>query len=126
MGAGGARMVIQITSSSESLFSEVLLNCLPWLVRLCLQSTVSYSAEPLSAEAQSWDDTRRQANVLMGWRRTGQDAALLDELLRFLVMLTKQTGRCHVVMATSEYGYQEWLSQGNRGQTTHVHWAMSV
>jgi hypothetical protein len=49
----------------------------------------------------------------MGWRGAGKDADLLDELLRFLVMLTKETKRCHVIMATSEYGFQEWLSTGN-------------
>ena len=38
--------------------------------------------------------------------------AELDELLRLFVRLTKEERRCHVLMATSEYGYQDWLNQG--------------
>jgi hypothetical protein len=46
----------------------------------------------------------------MGWSISYQDE--LAELLRLFVRLTKEEQRCHVLLATSEYGYQDWLNQG--------------
>jgi hypothetical protein len=49
-----------------------------------------------------------EANVLMGWD-SGKD---LDTLLRFFVQATKESKRSHVVLATSEYGFDHWLRTG--------------
>lgn len=49
-----------------------------------------------------------EANVLMGWD-SGKD---LDTLLRFFVQATKESKRAHVVLATSEYGFDHWLRKG--------------
>jgi hypothetical protein len=46
-----------------------------------------------------------EANVLMGWD-SGKD---LDTRLRFFVQATKESKRSHVVLATSEYGFDHWL-----------------
>lgn len=50
-----------------------------------------------------------EANVLMGWDKYPAD---LDCLLNFFVQITKQENRSHVIMATSEYGYQGWMNKG--------------
>eukprot|EP00891_Asterochloris_glomerata_P004997 jgi/Astpho2/4997/Aster-05935 len=53
-----------------------------------------------------------EANVLMGWYKGG--AAMeddLDALLRFLVKVSKQTHRAHVILATSEYSFVTWLTE---------------
>ncbi len=49
------------------------------------------------------------ADKTMGWKNHPQE---LSTLLSFFVQITKQEGRCHVIMATSEYGYQAWLNDG--------------
>jgi hypothetical protein len=46
----------------------------------------------------------------MGWSINYKTE--LDELLRLFVRLTKEERRCHVLMATSEYGYRDWLNKG--------------
>ena len=65
--------------------------------------------------------TPLQANVLMGWGATDEEGALLNALLGFMVALTKQSNRCHVLMATSEYGYQDWLTKRNGGNIKQAH-----
>lgn len=49
-----------------------------------------------------------EANVLMGWDKHPVER---DALLRFLVQIAKQKNCCHVLMATSEYGFQTWLNE---------------
>ena len=51
-----------------------------------------------------------EANVLMGWDNNPTE---LKALLSYFVQMTKQANRCHVLMATSEYGYQAWINKGN-------------
>ena len=51
-----------------------------------------------------------EANKLMGWDKYPAD---LDTLLSYFVQITKQANRCHVLMATSEYGFQIWMNKGN-------------
>ena len=51
-----------------------------------------------------------EANQLMQWQNTSP--AELAGLLSFFVRLTKQSGECHVIMVTSDDGYQALLSQG--------------
>ena len=50
-----------------------------------------------------------EVNVLMGWDKYSVERATL---LRYFVQVTKQEKRCHVLMATSEYGFQAWLNDG--------------
>ena len=51
-----------------------------------------------------------EANKLMQW--SSSSPVQLDNLLSFFVKITKQDERCHVLMATSEFGFQAWLSTG--------------
>ena len=51
-----------------------------------------------------------EANALMQW--SSSSPVQLINLLRFFVKITKQDGRCHVMLATSEFGFQAWLSEG--------------
>ncbi len=51
-----------------------------------------------------------EANALMSW--SNEHAVELKGLLAFFVSISKQRQRCHVLMATSEYGYQAWLNSG--------------
>ena len=53
-----------------------------------------------------------EVNVLMGWDKHPVELA---SLLRFFVRVTKQEKRCHVLMATSEYGFQVWMNNGEWG-----------
>ena len=53
-----------------------------------------------------------EANVLMGWNKHPVELA---SLLRYFVLVTKQEKRCHVLMATSEYGFQELMNNGEWG-----------
>jgi hypothetical protein len=51
-----------------------------------------------------------EANVLTEWDE--QYAAERRGLLRFFITITKVTSRSHVLLATSDYSFQTWLSQG--------------
>ena len=51
-----------------------------------------------------------EANKLMSWGDKHPEK--LRSLLDFFVQITKQKGLCHVVMATSEFGFQTWLNKG--------------
>jgi AAA+ ATPase superfamily predicted ATPase len=51
-----------------------------------------------------------EANVLMAWG--DQYKAEREALLAFFVAITKATRRSHVILATSEYSFQRWLSKG--------------
>ena len=51
-----------------------------------------------------------EANALMQW--SDISPLELSNLLSFFVKITKQDGRCHVLMATSDFGYQIWLDNG--------------
>jgi hypothetical protein len=50
-----------------------------------------------------------EANVLMEWSNSYPSE--LGVLLRFFVATTKQTHYGHVVLATSEYAFQTWLTE---------------
>eukprot|EP00953_Heterococcus_sp_UTEX-ZZ885_P017989 10055-Heterococcus_DN1.PRE.1 len=50
-----------------------------------------------------------EANVLQEW--SGTHERHLGTLLRFLVGNTKDMNRCHVLLVTSEYGFQYWLDK---------------
>jgi hypothetical protein len=65
-----------------------------------------------------------EANELMSW----QDAHPTDlkNLLSFFVSVSKQSGQCHVVLATSEYGFLDWLSQGRSRDRVVCRTACSV
>ena len=54
-----------------------------------------------------------EANKLMSW--SDEHPQQLASLLSFFVRLTKEQSRCHVMLATSEYGFQAWLNNGQRG-----------
>lgn len=54
-----------------------------------------------------------EANKLMSWG--DQYRAERQNLLSFFVAITKVQHRSHVVLATSEYSFQNWL---NKGETT--------
>jgi hypothetical protein len=50
-----------------------------------------------------------EANKLMRW--SGQHDSDLETLLSFLVRISKEgSGRCHVLLVTSEFGFQWWLN----------------
>ena len=51
-----------------------------------------------------------EANKLMKWTDKYPDE--LDSFLSNLVALSKQENRCHVILATSEYAFQAWLTEG--------------
>ena len=51
-----------------------------------------------------------EANKLMKWTDRYPDE--LDSFLSNLVALSKQENRCHVILATSEYAFQAWLTEG--------------
>lgn len=51
-----------------------------------------------------------EANALMAWG--DQYKAERQTLLRFFVAITKARRRSHVILATSEYSFQSWLSKG--------------
>ena len=51
-----------------------------------------------------------EANKLMKWTDKYPDE--LDSFLSNLVALSKQENRCHVLLATSEYAFQGWLTGG--------------
>ena len=51
-----------------------------------------------------------EANVLMEW--TEENRRELNSFMRNLVALSKQENRCHVLLATSEYTFQGWLTDG--------------
>jgi AAA+ ATPase superfamily predicted ATPase len=51
-----------------------------------------------------------EANVLMAWG--DQYTVERQALLRFFVAITKEQRRSHVILATSEYSFQTWLSKG--------------
>ena len=51
-----------------------------------------------------------EAHKLMSWGDKHPER--LRSLLDFFVQITKQKGLCHVVMATSEFGFQTWLNKG--------------
>jgi hypothetical protein len=51
-----------------------------------------------------------EASKLMSWRE--EYPKQLADLLSFLVALTNQANRCHVLMVTSEYSYLAQLDQG--------------
>ena len=53
-----------------------------------------------------------EANVLMGWDKHPVELA---SMLRFFVQITKEDKRCHVLMATSEYGFLVWMNKGELG-----------
>ena len=55
-----------------------------------------------------------EANKLMGWSE--RHPAELDILLSFFVATTKQKHRGHVVLATSEYAFQTWLTESECGR----------
>ncbi len=59
-----------------------------------------------------------EANKLTGWSVT--HSTQLAGLLSFLVRISKETNGCHVLMATSEYGFQTWLNTGQRGMLVIV------
>jgi ATPase domain predominantly from Archaea len=50
-----------------------------------------------------------EANVLQAW--SGTHERDLGTLLRFFVGNTKDMKRCHVLLVTSEYGFQYWLDK---------------
>ena len=50
-----------------------------------------------------------EANVLQAWSDTHERD--LGTLLRFFVGNTKDMKRCHVLLVTSEYGFQYWLDK---------------
>ena len=50
-----------------------------------------------------------EANTFMRWEKYPEDR---DRLMRFFVQVTKQANCCHVLMATSDYSYQNWMSDG--------------
>eukprot|EP00953_Heterococcus_sp_UTEX-ZZ885_P003894 2611-Heterococcus_DN1.PRE.1 len=50
-----------------------------------------------------------EANVLQEWSDTHERD--LGTLLRFFVGNTKHRKRCHVLLVTSEYGFQYWLDK---------------
>lgn len=57
-----------------------------------------------------------QANELMSWQRDRPRD--VSNLLNFLIQISKQKQQCHVVLASSEPGFMDWLSQGRlRGGT---------
>jgi hypothetical protein len=51
-----------------------------------------------------------EVNVLMEWGE--QYEAERRGLLRFFITITKVQSRSHVLLATSDYSFQTWLSQG--------------
>jgi len=53
-----------------------------------------------------------EANVLMDWKCSHPEE--LASFLGFLVKTSKQDNRCHVILATSEYAFQAWLTDGER------------
>ncbi|GAX74431.1 hypothetical protein CEUSTIGMA_g1880.t1 [Chlamydomonas eustigma] len=55
-----------------------------------------------------------EANVMMGWNENYTKE--METLLRYFVSITKQNRRCHVLLVTSEYGYQTWLNAGVASQ----------
>ena len=57
----------------------------------------------------------------MGW--CAADKAQLDSLLSFVIDLAKAKNRCHVMMVTSEYAFQDWLSQGDCEHNSLMHGA---
>ncbi len=57
-----------------------------------------------------------EANRFMAWT-SDEHKAQLAGLLGFLVHISKETRRCHVLMATSESDFQSWLDNGTQ-------WAM--
>lgn len=49
-----------------------------------------------------------EANMLTRW--TDHYPDVLDSFLSNLVELSKQQNRCHVILTTSEYAFQAWLT----------------
>ena len=47
-----------------------------------------------------------EANVLMGWDKHPVELA---SMLRLFVQITKEDNRGHVLMATSDSGFQVWM-----------------
>ncbi len=56
-----------------------------------------------------------EANRLMPWSTNKDYESALVGLLGIFVQISKEENRCHVLMATSEYGFQTWLNTGERG-----------
>ena len=59
-----------------------------------------------------------EANRLMPWSANDDHKSKLVSLLDLFVRISKETNCCHVLMATSEYGFQTWLTTGERGHHT--------
>jgi hypothetical protein len=51
-----------------------------------------------------------EANELMSWQES--DPTEVRNLLSSLVVVSKQQQQCHVVLATSDYGFKDWLTEG--------------
>ena len=58
-----------------------------------------------------------EANVLQAWSETHERD--LGTLLRFFVGITKHRKRCHVLLVTSEYGFQYWLDSSKCHSPTY-------
>jgi hypothetical protein len=54
-----------------------------------------------------------EANAMMRWQDE-EYKNIKQCLLDYFVFTTKQQNRSHVIMATSEYGYQAWLNKGRK------------
>lgn len=54
-----------------------------------------------------------QANELMRWQE--HHPRDVHNLLSFLIQISKEAQQCHVVLATSECGFIDWLYQGTSG-----------
>jgi hypothetical protein len=50
-----------------------------------------------------------EANELMSWQES--DPTEVRNLLSSLVVVSKQQQQCHVVLATSDYGFKDWLTE---------------
>jgi hypothetical protein len=58
-----------------------------------------------------------EVNVLMQWGE--QYKAERQDLLSFFVAISKVRGRSHVLLATSDYSFQTWLSKGRAAGLVH-------
>lgn len=65
-----------------------------------------------------------EANKLMTWGDEYQSDR--QGLLDFFVSITKELELSHVVLATSEYAFQSWLTQGEVPAVHFVRWAFFI
>jgi hypothetical protein len=65
-----------------------------------------------------------EANVLSAWG--DEDKAEREALLKFFVAITKEQQRNHVILSTSDYSFQAWLSQGKAAARIHQYTTSST